>query len=296
MIERYITMFCQAMQAERGLSPETVKAYRYDLEAFRKALDEADQQDPSRIRRDQLTRFLLNSRNEGLKPSSVARRLVSLKMFFRFLNAEGMLKQDVGESLDSPKLWRQLPEMLSPEQIDRLLKAPDPSTPHGQRDRCLLELMYACGLRVSELVTLRLDSLHLDDGYIRVTGKGRKERLIPIARPTARHVEQYLDSVRPQLLAGADPGTLFLSVRGRPLTRARIWQILKALAVKANLPQDLHPHTLRHSFASHLLSRGAPLRSIQEMLGHADISTTQIYTHVDQQRLQRIHQQFHPRA
>jgi len=297
-MESFVRLFLDAMLVERGLSPETGRAYQQDLKAFHAFLTPEEREDLNTVHRRRMTTFLMEGRKQGLKPATVARRLVTLKMFFRFLAAEGLIRKDLSESLDSPKLWRHLPEILSPAEVDRLLKAPDRKTDKGLRDRAMLELMYACGLRVSELVDLRLDHLHFDDGYIRVMGKGRKERLVPVARASIRIVRDYLDRVRPRLAADLPEAgrTVFLSVNGRPLTRARLWQLVRELATEANLPHGVHPHSLRHSFASHLLSAGAPLRTIQEMLGHADIGTTQIYTHVDQRRLKHIHQSFHPRA
>lgn len=296
-MDELIRLFLDSMLIERGLSPRTGEAYANDLRAFADFLPPADRSDLSRISRTRLIDFLMAGRKQGLQPATLARRLVSIKMFFRFLNQEGLLQTDLTDSMDSPSLWRHLPEILSPQDVDRLLKAPSPKTDLGRRDRAILDMMYACGLRVSELVTLTLDNLHFEEGYIRVTGKGRKQRLVPVARATARQITAYLDTVRPvfQSLAPAVP-EVFLSVNGRPLTRARIWQMIRAYARELNLPGTPHPHSLRHSFASHLLSAGAPLRAIQEMLGHADISTTQIYTHVDPQRLRQVHQAFHPRA
>lgn len=297
-MDRSLRMFFDSMLIERGLSPETVNAYESDLKAFREFLTPAEREALDTVDRRRMTAFLMRERKAGLQPTTIARRLVAIKMFFRHLTTEGLLETDLAECLDSPKLWRHLPEILSPEQVDRLLKSPDRKTGKGRRDRAMLELMYACGLRVGELVDLRLNHLHFDDGYIRVMGKGRKERLVPVAKSSAKLVRDYADGVRPGLiLAGSEAGqTLFLSMNGRPLTRARIWQIIRELGLKEHLPGNIHPHSLRHSFASHLLSAGAPLRAIQEMLGHADIGTTQIYTHVDQQRLRQVHKSFHPRA
>ncbi|MCC5850298.1 MAG: site-specific tyrosine recombinase XerD [Verrucomicrobia bacterium] len=296
-MDEYVRTFLDFMLIERGLSPRTVEAYQNDLKAFHGFLTPEERADPAGIERRRLVAFLMDGRKEGLQPATLARRLVAIKMFFRFLDQEGILKNDLTDSMDSPALWRHLPEILSPDDVDRLLAAPDKKSDRGRRDRAMLELMYACGLRVTELVTLRLEDLHFDDGYLRVMGKGRKQRLIPVARRSAKLVKAYVDEIRPRLLNTAvTPKEVFLSLNGLPLTRARIWQLIREYATLANLGGHPHPHTLRHSFASHLLSAGAPLRAIQEMLGHADISTTQIYTHVDQQRLKQVHHAFHPRA
>lgn len=297
-MKELISLFLDSMLIEKGLSPETGKAYESDLNAFREWLTPSEQKQLDNVERSRFTGFLMHGRKQGLKPATMARRLVALKMFFRFLSAEGKLSSDLTACLDSPKIWRTLPEILSPGQVDQLLNAPDKKSDKGRRDRAMLELMYACGLRVSELVTLQNSQLHFEDGYLRVFGKGRKERLVPIAKTSAKCVQDYKDHVRPSLLHNESEAgqTVFLSMNGRPLTRARIWQLIREWGTEAGLPHGIHPHSLRHSFASHLLSAGAPLRTIQEMLGHADISTTQIYTHVDQQRLKQVHNTFHPRA
>lgn len=296
-MDELIRLFLDSMLIERGLSPRTGEAYANDLNAFLKFLSPGERADLSTLTRSRMVDFLMQGRKQGLQPATLARRLVSIKMFFRFLTQEGLLKTDMTDSMDSPSLWRHLPEILSPEDVTRLLKAPSLKTDLGRRDRAIFDLMYACGLRVSELVNLTLDNLHFDQSYLRVTGKGRKQRLVPVARATAKQVTDYLETVRPRLQGNApDTPEVFLSVNGRPLTRARIWQMIRDYARELNLPGTPHPHSLRHSFASHLLSAGAPLRAIQEMLGHADISTTQIYTHVDQQRLRQVHHAFHPRA
>lgn len=299
VLDTCIRSFLDSLLFERGLSRETAAAYGYDLEAFSRFLTPAEQQNPGAVPRRKLTDFLVTGRKEGLKPTTLARRLVAIKMFYRFMAEEGMVDEDIAAVLDSPTLWRQLPGILSPQQVDALLRSPDQKTVKGRRDGAMLDLMYACGLRVSELCTLRTDQLHFKEGYIRVRGKGRKERLVPVAKATAKRVMDYLDHDRPVLAQDPDQAgsILFLSVRSRPLTRQRIWQVIRELGTSVQLPEDLlHPHSLRHSFASHLLSSGAPLRTIQEMLGHADIGTTQIYTHVDQNRLNQVHKNFHPRA
>lgn len=289
--------FLNYLIAERGLSRNTREAYGHDLRAFQQYLKDEKDSALLAASREQITNFLLQSRDDGQQPSSVARRLVTLKMFYRFLTEEGLLQSNITDSMESPKLWKHLPEVLSPDDVDKLLSAPSANEPLGIRDRAIFALMYHCGLRVSEVCTLRLSQLHFENDYIRILGKGDKERMVPVGRSAIRQTNQYLDQVRPSLLAShEDNGEVFLSHRGRPLTRARIWQIIRKYAAEAGILSPVHPHTLRHSFASHLLSHGAPLRTIQEMLGHADISTTQIYTQVDQNRLRNVHHQYHPRA
>jgi integrase/recombinase XerD len=233
-----------------------------------------------------------------MESSSIARRLVSIKVLFRYLFQEKLIDNDITDVMDSPKLWRLLPDFLSPEEIDRMLKA-FPATgkdPLLFRNRTMLEVMYACGLKVSETAGLTLGGFLEDQKILRVTGKGDRERIVPVGRTAASLLKKYITVIRPQLLKNKNEPVVFLSKTGRPLNRERIWAIVKEAALIAGISKNIHPHTLRHSFASHLLENGADLRIIQEMLGHADISTTQIYTHIDEQRLLNVHHRFHPRA
>jgi integrase/recombinase XerD len=228
----------------------------------------------------------------------MARRLVCLKVFFAFLLKEKVVPQDIMEVMDSPKIWRTLPDALTEEEITRMMDVypVDSVDPLSIRNRAILEIMYACGLRVSEAVDLTIASINRDDDVVRITGKGSKERLVPIGTPALSAVEKYLYNVRPTLIKNRNESALFLSYRGKPLDRERIWMIVQDAAKLAGIEKEIHPHTFRHSFATHLLENGADLRMIQEMLGHADISTTQIYTHVDSRKLLAIHKKFHPRA
>ena len=249
------------------------------------------------VERRDILDFLMEGKRKGLAAASLARRLVAIKVFFRHLAQEGLLAVNVADAMESPRLWKILPPTLTREEVDRLLAAPDPATPRGLRDRAILETFYATGLRVSELAALTLDSLHFDAEYIRCVGKGDKERVVPIGGRAIAAVQAWLERGRPAYAArGAAGRAVFLSRLGRPLTRNGLWRHIRAYARKAGIRKELSPHTLRHSFASHLLANGASLRVIQEMLGHADIATTQIYTHVDQGRLQAVHRQYHPRA
>jgi integrase/recombinase XerD len=234
-----------------------------------------------------------------MEPTSIARKLVSIKVFFRFLLSEKLVKSDVTDVMNSPKLWRVLPDFLTIEEIDKLLDvfAPNSKDPLIIRNRAIIELIYSCGLRVSELVNLQIHDLKFDDAIIKVTGKGNKERIVPIGAKAEKILTKYIGVSRPELLKeNASQSKVFVSHNGRILTRAMIWNIVKSAAQLAGIKKNIYPHTLRHSFASHLLQNGADLRVIQEMLGHADISTTQIYTHVDQNRLRNIIKTFHPRA
>ena len=228
--------------------------------------------------------------------NSISRHLVSIKVFFRYLQQEGLLDKNVTDTMDSPRLWKILPDTLSEKEVSLLLDAPNLRKPLGVRDRTILEMFYATGMRVSELANLQLKNLHIDDGYIRVIGKGRKERVIPVAQNSVDILMRYLEEVRPLLCENPHIQNVFVSRLESGLCRQRLWQIIKKYTKEAGIMKNVTPHTLRHSFASHLLENGAPLRVIQEMLGHADIATTQIYTHVNPERLKSIHQQFHPRA
>ena len=288
--------FLDHISLERGLSINTRKAYADDLRQFLGWLDQKGVTSLSQVSRKQILDHLMAMKSRGMSTSSISRHLVSIKVFFRFLQQEGLLDRNVTDTMDSPKLWKILPDTLSEKEVDRLLRAPDMRKPLGVRDRAMLEMFYASGLRVSELSTLRLSDLHIEEGYIRVIGKGRKERVIPVARDSANILECYLDEVRPMLCDDPMVQNVFISRRQTPLCRQRIWQIIKKYTRDAGIMKKVTPHTLRHSFASHLLQNGAPLRVIQEMLGHADIATTQIYTHVNPERLKSIHERYHPRA
>ncbi|NOY80555.1 MAG: site-specific tyrosine recombinase XerD [Kiritimatiellaeota bacterium] len=293
-----IEQFIAYAALERGLADSTIAAYVHDIEALAEFCESTTLIDPSQITRDTLLDFLEDSQNHGLGPASLARRLVAIKVFFRFLEREKLLDRNPAEPMEGPRLWQVLPDFLSVRETDALLKAfPLASKdPLERRNRTMLETFYATGLRVSELVGLRVDGVRLDEKLIRVIGKGDKERLVPLGGPAVRALRQYRAEVRPVLDRTGGSPFLFLSVRGRRLTRKRVWTIVKEAARRAGIHKNVYPHMLRHSFASHLLAGGADLRVIQEMLGHADIATTQVYTHVDQGRLARVHRQFHPRA
>lgn len=288
--------FLDHISLERGLSINTRKAYADDLFQFLCWLEKKGVTSLSQVSRKQILDHLMEMKNRGMSTNSISRHLVSIKVFFRFLQQEGLLDRNVTDTMDSPRLWKILPNTLSEKEVELLLEAPDLHKSLGIRDRAILEIFYASGLRVSELAHLKLNNLHIDDGYIRVVGKGRKERVIPIARHSADMLIRYLEEVRPLLCENPNEQHVFVSRNETPLCRQRLWQLIKKYTKEAGIMKNVTPHTLRHSFASHLLQNGAPLRVIQEMLGHADIATTQIYTHVDPERLRNIHRQFHPRA
>ncbi len=288
--------FLDYISLERGLSINTRKAYADDLAQFIAFLDQKRVTSLNQVGRKQILDHLMAMKARGMSTNSISRHLVSIKVFFRYLQQEGLLDKNVTDTMDSPKLWKILPDTLSEREVDLLLAAPDLRKPLGVRDRAILEIFYASGLRVSELANLKLSDLHIDDGYLRVIGKGRKERVIPVAEESARILSRYLEEIRPLLCEDPRVQNVFVTRREAGLCRQRLWQLIKKYTKEAGIMKNVTPHTLRHSFASHLLQNGAPLRVIQEMLGHADIATTQIYTHVHPERLKSIHQQFHPRA
>lgn len=291
-----IDQFSDYIALERGLSDHTRSAYRSDLKLFVEHLKKQKITSINDVRHMHILAFLMAERDRNLATTTLARRLVAIKVFMRFMQQEGLLGEDAAAAMDSPRLWKRLPDTLSANEVDRLLAAPDPGTHRGSRDRAWLELLYGTGLRVSELANLRLADLHAEDTYLRCVGKGNKERVVPYGRKAQQALSDYLDHHRPHLLRNRTSDVVFITQRGRGFSRKGLWKLIKLYAREAGISQNVTPHTLRHSFASHLLAHGAQLRVIQEMLGHADIATTQIYTHVDQNRLKSIHQQFHPRA
>ncbi len=281
------------LAAERGLSRNTQSAYRSDLLALEarmtgRALEGASP--------DDLLSALRAMRTSGRSPRSVARWLVAVRSFFAWLLREGRIHEDPSARLEPPKIWKSLPKVLDGADVLRLLGAPDAGDPKGVRDRAMLEVLYATGLRASELVSLKLHDLHLDAGYVRCIGKGRKERVIPMGAEAIAAVTTYLAAARPALLSGRSSDAVFVGRRGAPLTRQGFWKRIKAHGRAAGIRAALSPHVVRHSFATHLLENGADLRAVQMLLGHADITTTQIYTHVNRERLRRLYRDFHPRA
>ena len=288
--------FLDYMRLERGLAENTLIAYRTDLESLFSWLSARNIQSVNAIKRKTVLDYLLHEKDRGLNTNTISRRLVCLKVFFRYLQQEGLVTGNVTESMESPRLWKILPDTLSVREVESLLASPDPEKSLGLRDKALLETLYGTGLRVSELAGLTLDDLHLDESYVRCVGKGRKERIVPIGTSATAWIQRYVNEARPSQNPDPADRTLFLTVRKRPFSRKGIWKLIKNHTRDAGIGKNVTPHTLRHSFASHLLANGAPLRVIQEMLGHADISTTQIYTHVDPSRLKAIHSKYHPRS
>lgn len=283
------------LRVERGLSPHTLVAYESDLRKLVAFAGERGKGLLGLVQAD-VAEFVVALRARGLSPRSQARHLHSARSFFRFAVREGLLERDPMENIRAPSAFRPLPRYLTPAQVDSLLAAPRLSDPVGLRDRALLEVMYATGMRASEVIRIEVDAVDLDLGLVRVFGKGRKERLVPLGGEASRFVARYLGEAREALSRGRTARNLFLSQSGGALSPTGLWGIVRRHAVSAGVERVLSPHVLRHSFASHLLERGADLRALQAMLGHADISTTQIYTHVTRERLRQLYDRFHPRA
>jgi integrase/recombinase XerD len=298
-IHALIATFLNYIKVEKGLAPNTLAAYQRDLRKFEHFAGKRGLPLEA-LNRDHVVDFLSDLYRQGLDSRSVARHLVSLRNLFRFALSEGALSADPTLNLESPKVRRSLPFYLRMEDVDRLLNQPDPSTPQGLRDRAILEVLYSTGLRVSELVNLKVSDLEMRVGCLRCIGKGDKERLVPVGRKALAAVQAYLEKSRPHFLRGREAGRavpwLFVNRSGNRLSRVGIWRLLTAHGRRAGIRAPLSPHKLRHSFATHLLERGADLRSVQLMLGHADISTTQIYTHVMEERLKQVYKAHHPRA
>ncbi|MBU1904405.1 MAG: site-specific tyrosine recombinase XerD [Proteobacteria bacterium] len=285
--------FINYLRLERGLADNTIRAYSRDLTMLARFLEKSGIT-PLEVSQDRIGEYVRTLR-KNLSARSVARNISATKMFFRFLVSEGHIRENPARLLETPRLARKLPDVLSMAEVERLLAQPDAATARGKRDHAMLELLYATGLRVSELIGLKVLNINLESGYVRTMGKGSKERLVPIGGKAIEAVSGYLSNGRFELLRGANLPYLFLNFRGRPLTRQGFWKIIKKYGKEAGIRKEVTPHSLRHSFASHLLEAGADLRSVQIMLGHEDISTTQIYTHVTRNKLKDLHEKCHPR-
>ena len=285
--------FTHHLRVEQGLAKNTIESYSRDLVRYFDFLEKRNQAPAAASQVDVME--YVSSLAGTLSVRSIARNLSALKMFYRFLVSEGKTESNPTRLLSAPKLPRRLPGVLSTEEVDKLLCQPDSSTERGMRDRAMLELLYATGLRVSELVNLKMNNVNLEAGYVRTVGKGSKERMVPMGGKALEALREYLDHGRAGFLKKRSSSHLFLGPRGKPLTRQGFWKIIKRYGLSAGIRKSITPHALRHSFASHLLERGADLRSVQIMLGHADIATTQIYTHVTRERLKQIHEKHHPR-
>ncbi|MGH7654870.1 MAG: site-specific tyrosine recombinase XerD [Gemmatimonadaceae bacterium] len=288
--------FQEYLALEDGASPRTLEAYGRDLERMTVWCAAKAVASPAALTPALLRDFVYHLKDISLSPASIRRSVSAMRTYFKFMIGEGQMQSDPSERLETPRKWRTLPEVLTVEEVGRVLAAISLDEPLVFRDRAMLELAYGAGLRVSEWIDLGVQDLMLEDGVIRVFGKGSKERLVPIGRSAIGAVGMYLRELRPRLERGEGKGRLFLNARGKPLSRMGAWKILRKYVQLAGIEKHVSPHTLRHSFATHLLEGGADLRAVQEMLGHADISTTQIYTHVDREYLRSVHKQFHPRG
>jgi integrase/recombinase XerD len=287
--------FLNYLKVDKGLSKNTIESYRRDMVKFVALMADRDLS-IAQIERSDVVDFLAGLYRSGLDSRSVARHLATIRHFFRFAVTESYIKQDPAMNIESPKIRKNLPQFLSVEEVEHLLQQPDVADPVGLRDRAMIELMYSTGIRVSELCGIRLIDIQMDPGCLRCTGKGDKERLVPVGRRAIEIVQKYAREGRPKLLGERTSPFLFINQRSQPLSRIVFWRIIRDYGRKAGLRKHLKPHMLRHTFATHLLDRGADLRSVQMMLGHSDISTTQIYTHVVEERLKQIYKAHHPRA
>lgn len=295
-MEKWIDQFLNYIIVEKGLSKNTIEAYGHDLERFFEYLKNKGISDVSNIGKYDIRAFLISLKRGGLSVKSIVRNLVSLRVFFRFLTLEGIIERNPAEELDSPKIDKTLPEILTLKEIELLLNQPNTNTLLGIRDRAMLEMLYATGMRVSELTKISINQVNLEGGYVILFGKGSKERIVPLGKEAIKWLELYLKEVRKKFDRRKESKFLFLSQWGKEMSRQQFWKNLKAYGRRAGISKRITPHLLRHSFASHLLERGADLRSVQMMLGHADISTTQIYTHVSGERLKQVHKRYHPRG
>jgi len=295
-LQSELTAFLDYLRAECGLADNTLEAYGRDIRRLFKRLETTGVASLSEVTTAHIIKHVVALRDEGLEPTSASRALSALRMFFRFLLGEGMLEHDPTDTVEAPSKWRRLPMVMTSAEVERLLAAPEGDDPYRIRDRAILETLYATGARVSEVIAITPDAVDLDVGYVRVRGKGNKERIVPLGRKGAEAITLYIDRARERFARRGNAAELFLSMRGSGLSRKRIWQMVRNYAARAGITKTVSPHMLRHSFATHLLEGGANLRAVQEMLGHADVATTEIYTHVDRTRLKAIHSKFHPRG
>ncbi len=291
--DRLLDQCSNQLKVERGLATNTILAYNHDLMEFFDFLKRRGVS-PIQVNQDDLLCFIAEKRTQ-LSPRSLTRNLVSIRMFYRFLVAEGKIASNPARLMGIPKMYRYLPDILSRDEVEALLSQPDTLTVLGKRDKAILELLYATGLRVTELISLKMSNINLEIGCIRTMGKGSKERIVPMGTKAMDSLKEYLTKSRPSFPKKGEFSYIFLNSRGKPMTRQGLWKIIKNYALKAGITKTVTPHTVRHSFATHLLEGGADLRSVQIMLGHSDISTTQIYTHIARERLKEIHERYHPR-
>lgn len=295
-MKAFIDEFMNYLSVERGLAKNTLLAYRRDLDKYIDYLSQKNIKTASQVNREHVSNFMFDLKKHEMSPTTICRNLAAVKMFHRFLVRENLAKEDPTTLVDTPKLWMRIPSVLTQAEIESMIAAASGRKTQEIRDQAILEIFYASGLRVSELSDLKTTSINYEVGFVRAVGKGSKERIIPLGLKAREAVQKYLLKARAQLLKNQTNDVLFLSRLGKKISRQSLWAVIKFYARKANIKKTIKPHTLRHTFATHLLEHGADLRSVQEMLGHSDISTTQIYTHVDKERLKSVHKQFHPRS
>lgn len=288
--------FLSYLAVEKGLSENTLESYGRDVKKFIEFLEQEKITAISDVKYRHIADFLALSKEKGFTATTIVRSIVSIKQFFKYLIIEKLIAEDPAFQIRTPKMKKSIPAVISLDDVETLLVAPDESTPEGLRDSAMLEVLYATGIRVSELIGLKLNDVNFDHGYVIVYGKGSKERIVPVGEKAREKMLSYLADARPLILKSREAKALFVTRRGKGMTRQGFWKLIKNYALKAAIPKKISPHTLRHSFATHLLERGADLRTIQIMLGHSDISTTQIYTHVESERLKEIHKKYHPRS
>ncbi|WP_031515160.1 site-specific tyrosine recombinase XerD [Desulfofalx alkaliphila] len=296
-MDKTINVFIQYLAVERGLAKNTLASYQLDLKQYTKYLGQQGITTLTATSKKDVIGYLMQLQKSGRAPATISRRLAALKALYKFMLNEGIIALDPTVNLESPRLSQKLPRVLTFQEVEKLLNQPQMAQPAGQRDKAMLELLYATGIRVTELVSLDVEHVNLELGYVRCLGKGSKERIVPLGSVATKHVQEYLTQGRVKLTKGKKTEkALFVNQHGRRLTRQGFWKIIKKYAREGRIGKEITPHTLRHSFATHLLENGADLRSVQEMLGHADITTTQIYTHLTRSRLKEVYSQTHPRA
>lgn len=295
-MDQLLDSFLAYITVEKGLSKNTLESYGRDVRKFLTFLEEQEIKAVQDIKYENILDFLSSFKKQGFSDTTTVRTIVSIKQFFKYLLIEKIIQEDPSSQIQTPKMKKSIPGVISLEDVEKILNAPDENTPEGIRDLAMLEVLYATGIRVSELISLKLNEVNFEMGFIIVYGKGSKERIVPMGTEAQEKLKTYMADSRPVLLKQRDCKELFVTRRGKGMTRQGFWKLIKTYALKSDIRKSISPHTLRHSFATHLLERGADLRTIQIMLGHSDISTTQIYTHVENERLKEIHKKYHPRS
>ena len=295
-MDQLVDSFLSYLAVEKGLSKNTLESYGRDVRKFVLYLDKNKIKTVQDITYGTILDFLSDFKKQGFSDTTTVRNIVSIKQFFKYLLVEKIIKEDPTSQIRTPRMKKSIPGVITLQEVERVLASPDESTPEGIRDTAMLEVLYATGIRASELIGLKLNDVNFEMGFVIVYGKGSKERIVPMGEKALEKLKPYMESSRPALLKTKESKALFVTIRGKGMTRQGFWKLIKTHAINSGIAKNISPHTLRHSFATHLLERGADLRSIQIMLGHSDISTTQIYTHVESERLKEIHKKYHPRS